>query len=331
MSEKFSEEKALFFEYLEKYLTKRDLESLRTMFSPDFTGFGTGIDERGTDFEKSMELYKRDIENIPTPIDYEIKSLQINKPAENVFIVWSELNIKAFVSNHEFKFFNLRLSLVWVKREDKWLIEHMHISFPTETHEEGEAYPIKEIEDRNIVLQRLLSEKTEDLKRSLAEIRKQAINDRLTGIFNRIKIEEVIREEIERAKRYRTKFSIILFDIDHFKKVNDEFGHMVGDKFLLELAKLISKKIRKTDYFGRWGGEEFIVVSPNTTIKRAILLAEKLREATESHEFNTVGHKTASFGVAAFRAKDTSESLINRADIALYRAKEEGRNRVCFL
>ncbi|MDW7998134.1 MAG: diguanylate cyclase [Thermodesulfovibrio sp.] len=322
-------EKSLFFEYLDIYLKKRNIDSLKKLLSPSITCFGTGIHEKSKNFEKTLELYRQDILDIPSSIEYEIKSLNINKPADNVFIVWSEFDIEAFVHNHKLRLNNLRLTLVWIKYENNWLIEHMHISLPTNVHEEGEAFPIKEIEDQNKVLKRLLEEQTKDLNKALSEIRVQAITDRLTQIFNRIKIEEVLREELERAKRYNTKFSVIMMDIDHFKRVNDDFGHIVGDKFLIEFVNLVLKRIRKTDYFGRWGGEEFIIVCPNTSLRKALILAENLRKIVEDHNFNMVGHRTVSIGVSVFTAKDTVESIINKADKALYEAKNKGRNKVC--
>lgn len=324
------EEKSIFLNYLEVYLRKRDLSSTIKMLSPTMTGFGTGLDEICYDYETALKLYERDINSITAPIDYEIESLKIQKPSDNVFIVFCEFSIKAFFKNYYFKFNHLRLSMTWVKHEKNWLIESMHISFPTDVHKEGEAYPIKEIEEQNIVLQRLLNEKTEKFNQAISEIRRQAITDRLTNLYNRMKIEEVLTEEIEKAKRYQTIFSVILLDLDHFKEVNDDFGHIVGDRLLVEFANILSRRVRKADICGRWGGEEFIIVCPNTNLEKSYILAEDLRKIIENYKFDTVGHKTASFGVASYKANDSIESIINRADSALYAAKQSGRNKVLF-
>lgn len=152
--------------------------------------------------------------------------------------------------------------------------------------------------------------------------------DALTGLNNRRKLDEVITEEIDRARRYSGTFSIILLDIDHFKKVNDTHGHLVGDEVLKRLARILAKGLRKTDVPGRWGGEEFLILLPQQRRDSAVSLAEKLRAAIAAAEFYEVGTVTSSFGVAELAPEDSAEQLIERADAALYRAKERGRNRV---
>ncbi len=119
-----------------------------------------------------------------------------------------------------------------------------------------------------------------------------------------------------------------MIDADHFKEVNDRFGHQVGDSVLVEIAELIRQGIRKTDYAGRWGGEEFLIICPETTNQGAMELAEKLRKQIEQWAFEQVGHKTCSFGVATLDKEDSIEIMLSRADKALYKAKEMGRNRV---
>lgn len=120
---------------------------------------------------------------------------------------------------------------------------------------------------------------------------------------------------------------MIIFDIDYFKSVNDTFGHLVGDKVLIETAKLISKNLRKADVFGRYGGEEFIIICTETNLNSAYLLAEKLRINIEKHLFDEVGQKTISLGVSKLNVADTFDSLIKKADSALYNSKNRGRNR----
>ena len=157
--------------------------------------------------------------------------------------------------------------------------------------------------------------------------------DKLTKLYNRNKFYEIAQNEIERAKRYKRALSLIIFDIDHFKRINDTYGHNIGDYVLLELSNLIKKNIRKNDIAFRWGGEEFIVLAPETDIDGASKLAEKLREAVENFNFDKVGKVTISLGVAEYNEnKDKDiDSLINRADEALYISKESGRNRVTIL
>jgi len=162
-----------------------------------------------------------------------------------------------------------------------------------------------------------------------AKLSKIAYTDSLTHIYNRLHFAHFLDVEIDKAKRYGSKFSIIFFDLDHFKKVNDNFGHMVGDEVLEEITKLVSRANRSADIFARYGGEEFIILTPETDINGALIHAERLRNEIEKYEFDKVGHITSSFGVTEFiTEKDTVETLLDRADKALYLAKEYGRNRV---
>jgi diguanylate cyclase (GGDEF)-like protein len=160
------------------------------------------------------------------------------------------------------------------------------------------------------------------------KIKRLAEEDYLTKLYNRRKIHEVIENEILRSRRYNSTFAVILLDIDNFKKTNDTFGHNIGDKLLVEIAHIIRQTVRESDIAGRWGGEEFLVFCPQTGSDGAFALAEKLRANIEKHEFEEVGYKTASFGVAQIEHDDTFQELISRADEALYAAKSSGKNMV---
>jgi diguanylate cyclase (GGDEF)-like protein len=155
-----------------------------------------------------------------------------------------------------------------------------------------------------------------------------SVTDRLTGLANRRKLEAALQSEILRARRYGKIFSVILLDVDHFKVVNDTYGHQTGDTVLVQLANLLTKNARETDIVGRWGGEEFLIICPETTLTLVSALAERYRLEMERHDFGQVGRTTASFGVAACQEGDDLQGLLQRADEALYRAKESGRNRV---
>ncbi|BBO80458.1 hypothetical protein DSCO28_10240 [Desulfosarcina ovata subsp. sediminis] len=152
--------------------------------------------------------------------------------------------------------------------------------------------------------------------------------DALTGLNNRMKIDEALENEINRVQRYRSTFSIILLDIDNFKHVNDTYGHLIGDDVLKEVAGLLKANFRKTDVPGRWGGEEFLVILPHQDRRCASGIAEKLRRIIETTNFPDVGRITSSFGVAEYLDRDTPKGIVMRADAALYRAKQQGRNRV---
>lgn len=160
------------------------------------------------------------------------------------------------------------------------------------------------------------------------ELKDLAIKDQLTGLYNRRKIDEVLMEAKQQADQNTQDLAIIMADIDMFKLVNDQHGHLVGDTVLTAVTKILSQGVRKTDIVGRWGGEEFMIVCPDTDLVGATVLAEKLREMVATHDFEVVGKKTCSFGVAQLRTEETIDELLLRSDLALYRAKERGRNRV---
>ena len=150
--------------------------------------------------------------------------------------------------------------------------------------------------------------------------------DELTGLFCRRKIDSDLVREIEVATRYKTPFTVVLIDIDYFKKVNDIYGHIIGDKVLREFAVTLKSCARNTDILGRWGGEEFVVFCVNTSKESALILIERMRKTIESHTFKTIGKITFSAGIAQLQDNEKSADIINRADKALYKAKDSGRN-----
>jgi len=152
--------------------------------------------------------------------------------------------------------------------------------------------------------------------------------DKLTNIHNRLYLDKVLLQTEAQNKRYKTPFSLIMVDIDHFKLVNDKFGHLAGDKLLKQFALLIEDNIRNSDVLGRWGGEEFLIICPETNLQEALILAEKLREVVSQCIFLSVGKKTASFGISEYQPIESAESCLIRADEALYKAKSAGRDQV---
>ncbi|WP_170827008.1 diguanylate cyclase [Magnetovibrio blakemorei] len=159
-------------------------------------------------------------------------------------------------------------------------------------------------------------------------IEELSVTDRLTGLYNRLKLDETFTQEMERSTRYDHPLSVVLLDIDHFKSVNDTFGHQTGDAVLVKITELLTENIRIIDVAGRWGGEEFLIICPETTLEHAVDLANKIRIVIGDHVFPVVGKKTASFGVASLASGESEGNLIARADEALYRAKKGDRNRV---
>lgn len=167
-----------------------------------------------------------------------------------------------------------------------------------------------------------------ELEEKNRELQLLSVTDRLTGIYNRTRLDQVLTEEHKRASRSGRPFGLILLDVDHFKQINDGFGHPVGDQVLIDVAAILSEGIRATDVVGRWGGEEFLIICPETDAAGVAALAESLRCRIADHPFPVAGTQSASFGGAEHHPGETIDAMITRADTALYRAKQEGRNRV---
>ncbi len=159
-------------------------------------------------------------------------------------------------------------------------------------------------------------------------LEKITITDTLTNVPNRLYLDKNYNKEFERARRYNSIFSIVFVDIDFFKSINDTYGHQVGDDVLVQTAQLLQNNLRNIDILGRWGGEEFLIICPESTLEDANMLALKLKDIVEYYDFPDVHSLTCSFGVSQHHKSDKKEDLIERVDKALYRAKENGRNRV---
>ena len=189
----------------------------------------------------------------------------------------------------------------------------------------------------NLNLEHKVQQRTKELENqktiaedAVTELELLSITDMLTGLHNRRKLDEALQNEFHRTNRSAHHFAMIILDLDHFKYVNDTYGHLVGDKVLVDVASILQQQVRKVDIVGRWGGEEFLIICPNTEAEGILALAEKIRLKIAGHNFPEVGTRTASFGVAIWKPEDTINTLITRADDALYKAKKGGRNRVEF-
>jgi diguanylate cyclase (GGDEF)-like protein len=190
------------------------------------------------------------------------------------------------------------MSLIYLFGKERWIHDHVQM-------------------DKRLKLQELAR-----------DLRFQATTDPLTGLSNRLKFNQALGTEISRSMRYETPLSLVLYDVDNFKAVNDTHGHQIGDKVLVQLARFVPSLLRNTDQLARWGGEEFVILTPGSDGEMAYQTAEKLRNAIEQVTFEKIGTVRCSFGVAQYVDGDTAETLISRADDALYRAKLNGRNRV---
>lgn len=175
----------------------------------------------------------------------------------------------------------------------------------------------------------LLSNEIRSLRATQRELEQLVDTDRLTGVGNRRQFEQQAEAESARVKRYGIPASLILFDVDNFKLINDKFGHQVGDTVLVNLTRRVAHRLRDTDSIARWGGEEFAVLAPCTPVSGAEFLAEKIRRIVAEEDFDIVGRVTISLGVAQMLPGETAARWIARADELLYEAKHAGRNQVC--
>lgn len=182
---------------------------------------------------------------------------------------------------------------------------------------------------RQLGVETAISVKRREAEGRARELARQVDTDALTGALNRQGFNEAMAREVARARRHGQPLAVVMVDIDHFKRVNDEFGHAAGDQVLVRTANLLRSCVRESDLVARWGGEEFVVVAPMTGEAGGLRLAEKLRAIMASTHLGPRDAVTASFGVAELGPGETIDALLARADGALYRAKESGRNRVC--
>lgn len=166
------------------------------------------------------------------------------------------------------------------------------------------------------------------IKKEKEELKKQTTIDVLTGVFNRKKLLDEFDASIQLSKRYKRPLSIIMFDVDFFKDINDSYGHGVGDKVLKEITSIVAEHIREPDFLIRWGGDEFMILIPESDLEEATQLARKLCLLIRKFHFSEVGEVTGSFGVVQLQESDDQDKFIKRADKALYKAKKNGRNRV---
>tara|TARA_R110002072_G_scaffold51666_6_gene138480 strand:+ start:1509 stop:2447 length:939 start_codon:yes stop_codon:yes gene_type:complete len=168
---------------------------------------------------------------------------------------------------------------------------------------------------------------TEQMEKE-AQLERLATTDMLTGLVNRSQFDMVLKNEFNRQHRYSRPLSLIMLDLDYFKDINDSYGHDVGDQVLMELADLLKRNLRKADCCARWGGEEFMLLAPETSLEQAVRLADKIRGAIKHTAFPLQSSVTASFGVVEVHSQESVKSVMKRVDNALYLAKNKGRDRV---
>ncbi len=291
---------------------------------------------RGLTVEEAM---KEKLEDSLTPESLE----KVYKIAENYLsgILNDSGSEDTIASINEFRQYckdgtikDVEISTRFVKNEKENTIDVLGVTRDITERKKLEEKLRKEMNQKNEFIKKLKESKkeliqlTEELRLKNGIFKNAAITDKLTGLHNRYFFDQKVKEEFERADRYKIPVSLILFDLDHFKKVNDLWGHGVGDNVLKTVSKVVKGLIRKPDVFARWGGEEFVILMPQTTLEGAFIASEKLREEIGKLDHPSAGMVTASFGCAEWLKGESYESWFKRVDHALYRAKSEGRNRV---
>lgn len=244
---------------------------------------------------KHNELYKQALETIQNEI----------------FLAYILTVISVLIAAYIASFYITRPIITMVDKLNKVDINE-ELQFNIKTHDEFE-YLSHAIETKHNLL------------------KEQMVHDTLTGVYNRSKFNLALACEIQKHNRHQVPFSLAIIDFDHFKNVNDTYGHLIGDQVLVQIASLINSSVRSTDTFARWGGEEFALLMYNTNIDGAKYLLEKLRHLIEQHQIDDVGSITCSFGVSQYKDNEGENALIKRCDDALYQAKVSGRNQVIAL
>lgn len=215
-----------------------------------------------------------------------------------------------------------------------WIVIAMHVRADYEARiieaskrAEAAAANARKVNDYLAQAHKELEEKQRELLLLNERLRRMVVTDQLTGLKNRYTFEESLHERVEISHRTPVPLSLLLIDVDHFKRVNDTLGHQAGDKVLQQAAQILSRESREVDVVARYGGEEFAVILPDADRNRALLAAERLRKSIETADW-TETPITVSIGAAVWEPDDDEESLLRKADEALYSAKNSGRNRV---
>ena len=323
--------RSLFEKYINMY-SSRD-EGVRSFFSENFSGYAGSSKQLITDQAQLLKAIEQDFAQIPECIGIDMLSLCLQDLADNVVVATGFLHIHLPVSQSFLSQETARLVLVFRYEQTEWKIVHGGLSIPFESLECDEMYPVSAIEQRNRELEQLIVVRTQELEQANQLLQIRSNTDCLTQISNRRYFDSMLEQEWNRGQRSKSELSIIMLDIDYFKRFNDHYGHVEGDSCLQELAqKLQASLTRAGDVVARYGGEEFVVLLPNTDKQAALTVAKHLQEAIASlaipHAESSFGIVTVSFGIASLIPSDlhSAVELVKFADSALYNAKLAGRN-----
>ena len=323
--------RSLFDEYLEMYASRDD--RLTARFSDNFSGFAgsSAVLVKGKD--EWVQVTRQDFAQIPGRIGIEMLDLSIQDLGDNCVIVNAFFHIHLPPPNPFLSDETARLVLVFRLEGEEWKIVHSGISIPYQQAAEGEVYPLKSLLERNRELEAIIKERTLELSEANQKLQKLSNTDWLTGIANRRFFDYMLAQEWNRAKRTALPISLLILDVDHFKQYNDQYGHLAGDACLQALAKVLTNSARRGgELVARFGGEEFVVLLPETDEADALVVAKRIQQAVWSlsvpHIETLTGILTVSMGVASLVPTKhlTPEILVRNADLGLYVAKKSGRN-----
>lgn len=300
------------------------------------TIFGTHRnDEFGILANSIEQMSERLVKSIPVGmflLDSQMNLIYANEYFINQFACKDKISIQErFRTNPQSLFASIetypRLSDLISKQETLLVYETQFIDFNGNQFWAEIHMHLKVFEDDSMIYEGILinTQGKKDYEQKLLDL---ASTDALTGLYNRHKFNELVVEEISRSERYGGPLSLIIFDLDHFKSINDSYGHIIGDEVLVEATKIASSSLRSTDVIARWGGEEFSILLPGTNSSGARYVAEKIRIKLEEHHHNIVEKVTGSFGVTQVLPNETYLDWFNRVDQALFKAKSQGRNQV---
>lgn len=346
--------KSFFFDYL----TLREYDNVISYFADDITWFGTGIGEICHSKREALQMMKDDLEQMLDPMNMHDNWFNSYQLSSDTYVVWGCFSASTNTGvDHEITFDGVRVTAICTMNDNGWAVRHFHASLASSGQEEGEYYPLKEVEAQNQRLQQLVAQKTLEIqeqkqqlelanyriKKINAELiaaneqlgvlndilRKQASTDLLTSTLNRYYIINRLEYELNQLESVWRPFCIMMLDLDNFKGANDQYGHLNGDRVLEEIASVLKSNLRRNDLVGRYGGDEFLIILPNTELEEAVSIAERIRKAvgdsTYTEHLITI---TTSIGIAQYRSGYSAEDFINLADRRLYMAKATGRDKV---
>jgi diguanylate cyclase (GGDEF)-like protein len=325
--------RSLFNTYIEMYAARDD--RLTTLFSENFTGYTGGSSALVADRDEWIRITRQDFAEVPEHIGIEMLDIATQDLCDDVVMVTAFFHIHLPIPDHILSHRTARLVLVFRNESGDWKIAHSGISIPYHLVKEGEVYPLKGLNERNQELEALVMDRTRELAEANSKLEALSYTDGLTGIANRRSFDRMLTQEWKRGQRASKPLSLIMLDVDHFKHFNDLYGHQAGDACLRMLACTLAQAGRRAgELAARYGGEEFVMLLPETDGPAAMEIAHSVQQDVWSlalpHPETAPAIITVSLGVASLVPSilHRPEDLLQRADAALYQAKQSGRNCV---